>query len=89
MGLVKKEKISLDQPLLQWIDKARSLSSLEILSLDIEIALESCALPGIFHGDTADLMIVTPSHIINISLMTRDKKIIAYAHNPYLKVIEC
>ena len=87
--LLKKERISLTQPLPQWIDKAKALSFLKIIPLDADIALESCALPGDFHGDPADRMIVATSRIFNSPLMTRDKKIIEYAHKPYLKVIAC
>lgn len=86
--LVKKQRISLAQPLPQWVEKAKSLPFLRIVPLDVDIAIESCDLPGSFHGDPADRMIVSTSRILNAPLMTRDKKIIDYAQDCYLKVIQ-
>lgn len=87
--LVKKGKISLTQPLPQWIEQVKALSVLKAVNLDVDIALESCLLPGDFHGDPADRMIVATARILNVPLMTRDKKIIDYAQSPYLKIIPC
>ena len=87
--LVQKERLTLTQPLPHWIDKAKSLPFLKIISLDTEIALESCALPGEFHGDPADRIIVASARVLNVPLMTRDRKIVEYSKNLYLKVISC
>ncbi|MBL0942168.1 MAG: type II toxin-antitoxin system VapC family toxin [Alphaproteobacteria bacterium] len=87
--LQSKGKISLTQPLGQWVKKVASLPYMKIIPLTPEIAIESCALPGDFHGDPADRMIVATSRILDVSLMTRDQKILEYGHHSYIKVIAC
>lgn len=87
--LQKKNRISLTQPVHQWFDKVESFPFLKISPLSVSIAIESCFLPGDFHGDPADRMIVATARILNIPLLTRDHKIIAYAQEANLKVIPC
>ena len=49
-----KERLSFSQPLTYWIEKATSLPAIKVIPVDAPIALESCQLPGSFHGDPAD-----------------------------------
>ena len=87
--LHNKEKLSFSQPLNYWIEKATSLPAIKVIPIDSTIALESCQLPGSFHGDPADRMIVATARLFNVPLMTRDQKILDYANRDYLKVIAC
>ena len=87
--LQSKGKISLITPLQQWLKKIDSLPYIKILPLTAEIAIESCELPGEFHGDPADRMLVATARILDIPLMTRDQKIESYGQKGYVKVIAC
>ncbi len=87
--LQSKGKISLHTPLQQWIKRIESLSYIKILPLTPEIAIESCELPGEFHGDPADRMIVATARVLDIPLMTRDQKIVSYGQRGYIKVFPC
>lgn len=87
--LQSKNRISLKVPLAQWVEKATSLPFLKIIDLNADIAIQSCKLPGDFHGDPADRMIVATSRILNVPLVTRDQKIINYAKDSFINVIEC
>lgn len=87
--LQNKERISLTLPLQVWVERAETLPFLKIVPVDSAIAIESCKLPGTFHGDPADRMIVATSRLLSIPLMTRDKKIIEYGKDAYAKVIPC
>jgi PIN domain nuclease of toxin-antitoxin system len=87
--LQKKGKISLMQPIHQWLAKATALPFIRIIPLDEHIAVESCCLPGEFHGDPADRMIVATARILNVPLLTRDQKILYYAEESYIKAIRC
>ena len=49
-----------------------------LLELTPEIAFESTCLPGDFHRDPADQIIVATARIHNIPLATVDTKILAY-----------
>ena len=49
-----------------------------------EIAIESSFLPGEFHGDPADRIIVATARINDLILLTRDKKILNYGEQSYV-----
>ncbi|MEA5470839.1 PIN domain-containing protein [Spirulina sp. 06S082] len=44
------------------------------------IAVESYTLPGEFHKDPADRIIVATARVYGCSLMTKDGNILAYPH---------
>ena len=77
--LNEKGKIKFSLPLRTWI-KAAITKGILVHELSIDIYLESCCLPGTFHGDPADQMIVATSRIMNSKLITYDDKIINYKH---------
>lgn len=84
-----KGRIKLSMPVQAWIEKIMSLPYVKLKPLSVDIALESCHLPGTFHPDPADRMIVATSRILDVPLMTRDQRIIDYGKKDYLKVIPC
>jgi len=63
-----------------WLDNAIRNSGLKVIELSPEIALESCNLPGNFHKDPADQIIVATARIHNLTLLTKDRKILSYRH---------
>jgi PIN domain nuclease of toxin-antitoxin system len=63
-----------------WLDNAIRNSGLKVIELSPEIALESCNLPGNFHKDPADQIIVATARIHNLTLLTKDRKILNYRH---------
>ena len=83
--LSSKQRILLNQPCLQWIQKAIGTHGISLIPLTPEIAVETCSLPGEFHGDPADRMIVATARIFQLPLVTCDQKIIQYAQSGFLK----
>jgi len=63
-----------------WLNNAISNSGLRVIELTPEIAMESCNLPGGFHKDPADRIIVATARTHNLTLLTKDRKIIEYPH---------
>ncbi len=53
---------------------------MRLLDLTPSIVVESTQLPGTFHRDPADQLIVATARIYNCVLMTIDPKIVAYPH---------
>ena len=64
----------------EWLDYAINKTGLTILELNSKIALESCNLPGNFHKDPADRIIVATARVSRSQLITKDQKIIEYPH---------
>ena len=64
----------------EW--KGASLAELNASTIDIthEIAWEAYNLPGTFHNDPADRVLVATARIANLTLITADDLILRYPH---------
>lgn len=87
--LAARGRIHLGMPCQGWIAQSLSAPGLSVLDLSPRIAVEAAELPGEFHGDLADRMLVASARVANIALATRDAKILAYAQEGYLQVLPC
>lgn len=76
--LVAKNRVNLSQSLHKWVQDSLNQPGVNLSPILPEIAIESSFLPGNFHGDPADRIIVATARINNLMLLTRDKKIISY-----------
>ncbi len=85
--LTKKGKLTMKEPVLQWIKEALSAPYIHLTPLSPEVAIESCQLPGEFHGDPADRIITASSRVLNVPLLTKDERIHIYAKGGYLKCL--
>lgn len=73
--LVAKQRLALNLDVMPWIDKALKYPGTTLLNLDPEIVVTSTRLPGTFHGDPADRMIVATCMKYGVPLITRDEQI--------------
>lgn len=85
--LQAKGRIVLDMPLSVWAQKSVAALKLQVLPLSPQIAIESSFLPGGFHGDPADRMIVATARVENLVLATGDQNILAYAKKHHVRVL--
>jgi PIN domain nuclease of toxin-antitoxin system len=53
------------------------------------IAIAASFLPGDFHGDPADRMLVATARDLGVSLVTRDARIRAYGRAGHVEVVAC
>jgi PIN domain nuclease of toxin-antitoxin system len=86
--LVAKKRLTLTAPIKNWVEEALSKPGIELLPLSPAISIESRELPGGFHGDPADRIIVATARIEKITLITCDERIHKYAKQGHLKVIK-
>nr|WP_269446165.1 type II toxin-antitoxin system VapC family toxin [Gloeobacter violaceus] len=87
--LAARGRVHLGMPCQEWIAQSLSAPGLSVLDLSAQIAVEAAELPGQFHGDPADRILVACARVKNIALATRDAKILAYAQEGYLQVLPC
>ncbi|MEM7534048.1 MAG: type II toxin-antitoxin system VapC family toxin [Chloroflexota bacterium] len=78
--MAKRDRIRLHTTPEEWLRIAIEDANIQVLPLSPEIALESCNLPGEFHKDPADQIIVATARIYNVPLVTKDGKIRKYEH---------
>jgi PIN domain nuclease of toxin-antitoxin system len=86
--LEKRERIILEMPCQEWINQSIELTHIQIALMTPTLAIESCHLPGNIHEDPADRMIMATARVEGLTLITRDKKMIAYSHNKYVSAIQ-
>jgi len=65
---------------LEWLKQALAYPGVRLLELSPEIAAESTALPGDFHKDPADQIIVATARVHGCRLLIVDRKILDYPH---------
>ena len=70
-----------------WLEEALADPGPAIDPLSPQIAIESYALPDVFHRDPADRLIVATARVANATLMTRDRHILDYAARGHLTAI--
>jgi PIN domain nuclease of toxin-antitoxin system len=78
--LVEYRRLKLPCPISKWLKQALSYPGIRILELTPEIAVESTQLPGKFHRDPVDQIIVATARIHKCPLVTSDKRIRKYGH---------
>jgi len=73
-------KLQMSVPVRDWVMKATRSPFIELAPLSIDVSLESTMLPGDFHRDPADQIIVATARNLDLVLLTDDQKIIQYEH---------
>ncbi len=78
--MAQRQRIQLTISAQEWMDYAIQEACTQVLPLSGEIAIDSCNLPGEFHKDPADRLIVATARMYDITLVTKDQKIRDYEH---------
>jgi PIN domain nuclease of toxin-antitoxin system len=78
--LVEYGRLRLPRGVGEWLDAALAYPGVRLVELTPRIAVESTQLPGAFHKDPADQIIVATARVLDCPLVTLDHKIRGYAH---------
>jgi PIN domain nuclease of toxin-antitoxin system len=87
--LEAKGRIRLNLPCLAWVRTALERSGALTAPLTAEIAIESNHLPGAFHNDPIDRILIATARIEDLLLVTRDRAILGYAAQGHVRVLPC
>jgi PIN domain nuclease of toxin-antitoxin system len=82
---VEYKRLELPVGLREWFKEALNYPGIQLLDLTPEIAIESTHLPGDFHRDPADQIIVATARLSACPLITSDRKILDYPHVEAIK----
>lgn len=80
--LVERGRVVLPLDVAKWMSVALAYPGVQLIQLSPEIAVESTMLPGEFHRDPADQIIVASARVLGVPILTRDQKILLY---PYVE----
>ena len=78
--LVELGRLVLPVALGDWFSDALAYPGVTLVDLTPGIAIESTQLPGRFHRDPADQIIVATARVLGHDLLTADQKIRDYPH---------
>lgn len=78
--LVRKERLLLSMDVETWLETVAEVPAVRFYPVDNEIAVKSTDLPGQFHKDPADRIIVALARQLSVALVTSDQRIRNYRH---------
>jgi len=78
--LVAKDRLALSMDVEDWLSVVSQIEAVRFMAVDNDIAVKSIELPGEFHKDPADRIIVATARKLAVPLVTADDKIRSYPH---------
>jgi PIN domain nuclease of toxin-antitoxin system len=86
--LAERGRLALGRDVGAWIAEALALPGVSLLPLDPAISVDSVRLPGAFHADPADRIIIATARRHDAPLMTADRAILAYGAKGYVRTVD-
>jgi PIN domain nuclease of toxin-antitoxin system len=86
--LESKKRLRLPMPVNEWVERALDRADIRLLGLvHARTVIDSCRLPGDFHPDPADRLLVATARSENAVLVTHDRKILDYGATGHVRVL--
>ena len=86
--LAEKGRLHLGREVGSWIRTALALPGIKLAPIEPEIAVDSVRLPGSFHADPADRLIVATARHWDAPLLTADDAILDYGARGHLRTVD-
>jgi PIN domain nuclease of toxin-antitoxin system len=78
--LAKAGRLALTMDAAEWLETVAQVPAVRFVPVDVHISVHSVDLPGAFHKDPADRIIVATARHDSVPLITADLKIRDYPH---------
>lgn len=86
--LESKKRLRLPMPVNEWVERALDRPDIRLLGLEhATTVIDSCRLPGDFHSDPADRLLVATARRENAVIVTQDRKILDYGAAGHVRVL--
>jgi PIN domain nuclease of toxin-antitoxin system len=72
-----------------YVSRAFTRPGVQVAALTPEIAVRASYLPGQFHSDPADRLLISTAILMGLMLVTRDREILRYAGQGHLSALRC
>ena len=86
--LVEKGRLRLALEVGAWMKALLGARGIDLLPIEPAIALDSVRLPGDFHADPADRLIVATARYWRAPLLTADRAILDYAADGHMQAMD-
>ncbi len=88
VGLLEaKGRIELPFSCFEWVQRALRAPGVSLVPMTAEIAVASSRLPGGFHGDPVDRILIATARSLGATLATQDSQILTYLKERHLPAI--
>ena len=77
---VERRRIIIDRHWKKWFKYYSDLNGWQVKDISLGIMEEAYSLPDAFHADPADRIITATARLNHYTILTADKKILAYPH---------
>jgi PIN domain nuclease of toxin-antitoxin system len=84
-----QQALSFQPSALAWFDDLLALPGVRLVPLTHRAAIEASSLPGHFHRDPADRLLIATARELGVPLVTRDRRILEYARQGHVDAIAC
>ena len=88
-NLVRGGRIAFTLPVKSWFRQTMGKMVAGIPELTAEILADSCDLPGSPPNDPADRIIIATAREGDMTIVTRDKKILEYSRTGHVRALVC
>jgi len=86
--LESKKRLRLPMSVNEWVERALDRPDIRLIGLEhAGTVIDSCRLPGDFHTDPADRLLVATARRENAVLVTHDRKILDYGTTGHVRVL--
>lgn len=85
--LEARNRISLSQPIDDWVRDALRAPGVRLLRLTPEIAVDSTRLPAEPPGDPADRILLASARVSKALFVTRDRALLAYGESGHVRAM--
>lgn len=86
--LAEKGRLALARDTRAWLDEALAMPGIGLAPITPAIAVDSVGLPGEFHADPADRLIIATARDADATLFTVDSAILGYATAGHVKAAD-
>jgi PIN domain nuclease of toxin-antitoxin system len=88
-NLVRKGRLASTLPVTQWFQQIIGKMAAGLPQLTVDILVASCSLPGSPPDDPADRIIIATARGTDMTVVTRDRKILDYSRAGYVRALVC
>jgi PIN domain nuclease of toxin-antitoxin system len=87
--LVSKGRVPAIRPPERWLEDFAGTGTATIENVTSRILVAASFLPGQVHGDPIDRILIATARDLDLTIVTRDRKILAYSAAGHVKAVRC
>lgn len=87
--LVARGRISSTKPPERWFNEFLDVAAVELEEVNPRILVAASYLPGSVHNDPLDRILIATARDRDLTIVTRDRAILAYAQQGHVQALAC